>query len=136
MLCHSSDNIESKSVLGVSCEDVSCRLYQTHFPIREYEIIKYSELLSTSLVTEAVKSFHEKFSQEWNRFDVENRHEMVLPPEARVNIDDVEILTFLAHCMNSVLIIVKPCTNGLGYVIVDAFCSDDVDVTQSAYYHA
>ena len=36
--------------------------------------------------------------------------------------------------MNSVLIIVKPCTNGLGYVIVDAFCSDDVDVNQSAYY--
>lgn len=48
--------------------------------------------------------------------------------------NEVEILTFLAHCMNSVLIIVKPCTNGLGYVIVDAFCSDDVDVNQSAYY--
>ena len=100
--------------------------------------MKYSKTSTSSdgnsLLTKAVVSFHQKFSEEWDQVNPENRHKMILSKDAQITIEDEEVLTFVAFCLNCVLIIVKPCTNGLGYVIVNAFCSGDLDLTKAAYY--
>ena len=101
-------------------------------------LMKYGSLSSNldpdCVITEEVKLFHEQFSKEWNNVSEENRYKMVLSMTARVNIGDSDVLTLIAVSMNCVIIIVKPCTNGLGYVIVDAFCGGDMDIATTPYY--